>query len=105
VIKYLSYLAFGRLFIWFARKFPPVRDRVGEKNFLGELLSCNLCFGFWSYLLLKPFFKIDVDEIENRLVRNVLAAMLSSLLAVLIETGWQELFGTVVVDYGSGTSA
>lgn len=101
MIRYLTYLAFGKLFIWMVRKFPPAEALAGKREFLKQLFSCNLCFGFWSYLILKPFFKIDVDEIDNRIVRNVLTAMLSSLLAVLIETGYQELFGTVIVDYGS----
>ena len=36
-----------------ATVFEPLRKKVGEKNdFLGQLLSCPMCFGFWVGIFL-----------------------------------------------------
>lgn len=96
MIEFLKLALTGKLFIFFIRKFPPARAIMGKREFSKELFDCDLCLGFWVYLVLAPFFKIDID-IENRLVRNTVLACVTSFLTFLASQGWKEHFETVVI--------
>ena len=97
MIEFFQYCGTGKLFIFLARKFPPFRAIMGKWEFSRELFDCELCLGFWVYLALAPFFKIKIDTIENKLVRNTVLAGVTSFLVFLISAGWRENFENLVI--------
>lgn len=96
MIEFLQFAFTGRLFIFFARKFPPLRDTMGKREFSKELFECDLCIGFWTYLVLAPFFKIKIRD--NKIINNTVLAMLTSFIVFLISEGWRANFETVVIN-------
>ena len=101
MIEFFQFALTGRLFIFLLRKFPPFRSIMGKREFSQELYDCDLCLGFWVYLALAPFFKIKIDTIENKVVRNTVLAGVTSFLMFLISAGWRENFENLVIVDGS----
>jgi len=106
MIDFLVYLFSGRILLFLAKKFPPIRDLGVKSEFFRELLSCNICSGTWVYLFLIPWFRnIDIDDIKFKPVKWLVIAGVSSILSQCIVTGYEELFGTVVIVDGPGETA
>ena len=68
---------------------------MSKWEFLNELYNCDLCFGFWVYLFLAPFFKINMDI--NEILGWVILACLSTYMAQTMSIGHDELFGKMVI--------
>ena len=101
MIEFFQYAATGKLFLFLVRKFPLSGIIAGKREVLQELYDCDLCLGFWVYLALAPFFKIKIDTIENKVVRNTVLAGVTSFLMFLISVGWRENFENLVIVDGS----
>jgi len=99
MIDFLLYLGSGRLLLYLSKKFPPIKHLMARGETLQELYSCDLCYGFWVYLFLAPFFN-DVKQIKNKYIGWVLTACFTTFLAHLVSIGWEERFGTLVIDDG-----
>ena len=99
--EFFHYAVTGKLFIFLLRKFPPFRSFMGKWEFSKELMDCDLCLGFWVYLALSPFFKIEIETIDNKLVRNVSLAGVTSFIMFLISSGWRENFEILVIEDAS----
>jgi len=97
----LVFLGSGKLLQVFAKRFPPIQAVCENGELLAKLYGCNLCSGFWVYLFLAPFFKINM-QIENKLVRYLVTACISSLLTYLVGLGWDEEFGKLVIEDATG---
>jgi len=74
-----------------------------KSEFLKELYSCDLCSGVWVYFFLALFTDINM-KIKNKLLGKLIVACISSLMAHLMTTGYQELFGKIVIEDYGGTS-
>jgi len=98
MIDFLIYLGSGKLLLFFARKFPPIQKVCQSGELLSQLYNCDLCLGFWVYLVLAPFLNVDVKQIKNKILRWVITACFTSLLSVLVSQGWQEEFGMLVIE-------
>ena len=98
MIDFLLYLGSGKLLLCLLKKFPPIQQLMSKREFLRELYSCDLCYGFWVYLALSPFFDINVKQIKNRLLRLILTACFTTFLAHLVSIGWNEKFGILVIE-------
>ena len=98
MIDFLVYLGSGKILLYLSKKFPPIQQFMSKGEFLRELYSCDLCYGFWVYLALSPFFDIDVKQIKNRLLRLILTACFTTFLAHLVSIGWNEKFGILVIE-------
>ena len=98
MIEFLSFALTGRLFLFLLRKFPPFRSFMGKWEYSQELFDCDLCLGFWVYLALSPFFKMKIDMIENKVVRNTVLAGVTSFLTFLAAQGWKEHFEILVIE-------
>ena len=101
LVEFFQYLFIGKLFIFLVRKFPPAIHLSQRAEFSKELFDCDLCLGFWTYLALSPFFKIKIDTIENKAVRNTVLAAVASFLMFLISAGWRENFENLVIVNGT----
>ena len=71
---------------------------MGKWEYSQELFDCDLCLGFWVYLALSPFFKMKIDMIENKVVRNTVLAGVTSFLTFLAAQGWKEHFEILVIE-------
>ena len=99
MIEFLLYLGSGKLLLVFIKKFPPTRLIMSKWKFLDELYNCNMCFGFWVYLFLAPFFKLDINMIiKNEILGWIILACLSTYLAHVITLGHEEQFGKLVIE-------
>lgn len=69
------------------------------KGFIGRLLTCGLCSGFWAYTILSLLLGeiIFTDFFYVPLLSNVVTGALTSLLVHLASLGWKEQFGIVVI--------
>jgi hypothetical protein len=98
MIDFLVYALSGKLLIWLTRKFPPIRSLFQKWEFSRELFDCDLCLGFWVFLGLSVFFNINVEQIENKLVGNIMLSGFTTFVMYLLSIGWQEVFGEYVID-------
>lgn len=85
--------------MYFARKFPPIRF-IAEK--IKFDLDCNLCLGFWTYLVLNLFFRIDImDGLENYsyvpVFSEIVTATFTSFVMHLLVIGWNDVFSIIEV--------
>lgn len=110
ILHFLLLLAVGKLLMYFLRKFPPATTFAQKIRFP---LDCDLCLGFWTYLILAPVFGIDVlDGAALRIAelkvgswqipvlpyfRELTTACTLSLLAHYIKIGWFDLHGVIEV--------
>ena len=97
MIDFLVYLGSGKLLLFLLKKFPPFQAFANKQELLQQLYSCDLCLGFWMYLFLSFFMDIRVDQVKNSLIRRLLVAAISTLLAQCSSVGYSELFTTIRV--------
>jgi len=96
MIDFLIYLGSGKLLLFFAKKFPPIRHFMKSRELLSELYDCDLCFGFWFYLLLVPFSGVEIN-IKNKILKWIILACFSTYVAQTMSVGHEELFGKMVI--------
>ena len=109
MILYFFYAALGRLFIFFIQKSPYIRWIIGlvkkEKNrvFLEELFGCDMCLGFWVYLILALLFQyanvnyinvnVNILDVPNApLISAIITGAITSFVVHLISVGWRDSF-------------
>jgi hypothetical protein len=95
----LTFLGVGKLLIYLIQKSPL--PRILPEGLLRELVECDLCLGFWVYLVLGVLLKKDLDEDmakENKVVSKLATAGLSTFLIHLLSIGWREKFGTYIIE-------
>src|SRR5688572_11157035 len=94
---WLIYLAAGRLITWMLQVNGLMRPFWNWKPLLRELGDCDLCLGFWIYLVLAiplpPAFGIFPLVYEIAIL-----AALTSLTAHLLRIGYSAKFGVTVID-------
>lgn len=78
------------------QNFPLVEWLSSKREVLKKLFGCDLCFGFWIYLVLAFFIKQDIG-IRFIVVREVCIAAVSAFVMHLISLGWKEKFSVIVI--------
>ena len=96
MIDFWLFAGIGKLFIWLTRQFPPARFIFSKWELSRELFDCDLCLGFWVYLVLSFFFNINV--IKNKYVNNIVLAGFTTFIMHLISIGWNDAFGEIVIE-------
>lgn len=94
---WLIYLAAGRLFIWLLQ-ITGLLTPLFRGKLLQELRACDLCLGFWVYLILGFAIPINPLSIWPLIVSKIILAGLTTLMAHLLRLGWQTKFGVTVID-------
>lgn len=94
--QFFLYLAIGRLFIWLLQITGLLKPIWTLHSLLEELRECDLCLGFWVYLLLafgldKPF------GWWHPAVEMILMAGISTMIVHLIKVGWTSKFGVEIL--------
>jgi len=82
--------------MYMLREFPPT-NIIAKKLHLTKLIECNLCFGFWMYLVLLIWFRIDILPIYYPGLSEITTAAFTSFVMWLLVIGWFDVFGIVEV--------
>jgi len=96
-ILFMIYLGVGKILLFFGNKFAEMNELDG---FIGKLLTCGLCGGFWVYTLLSFL----LGEVYFRelfyvpILSQVASGAISSLLVQLISVGWKAQFETIIIE-------
>jgi hypothetical protein len=93
----IAYAITGKLLMFFLRKFPPTKT-IAKKLHLITLVECNLCLGFWVYLILLIWFRVNIFPIYYPGLSEVATAALMSFVMWLLTVGWFDEFGIVEVN-------
>jgi len=110
MIFYIFYAGLGKLFIFLIQKSPYMKFIIGlfkgrSKRFLEELFGCDLCLGFWVYLILALLFQyanvnytnanVNILDIPNApLISAIITGAITSFVVHVFSVGWKDLFGT-----------
>ena len=92
----IAYAITGKLLIFFLRKFP-LTHIIAEKLHLTTLIECDLCLGFWAYLVLLIWFRVNVLPIYYTGLSEVTTAAFTSFVMWLLVIGWFDIFGIIEV--------
>lgn len=105
MIRIILYAGLGKLIIFLAQAFPfhhfPIIGKwLGKDKFLGELFSCDLCLGVWTYWLLAILLKVNLFEEFGYMpiVFEFLTGATVSFMMHLLTIGWRDKFE--VIHYG-----
>jgi len=96
MIEFIAYAITGKLLMYMLREFPPT-NIIAKKLHLTKLIECNLCFGFWMYLVLLIWFRIDILPIYYPGLSEITTAAFTSFVMWLLVIGWFDVFGIVEV--------
>lgn len=94
---FILYIAVGKLLTFFGKKF--VEDN-GIGGFIGRLMRCGLCWGFWTYTLLSLLLGevLFTDFFYIFGVSEVITGAFVSFFVHLITLGWKEQFEIIIVE-------
>ena len=92
----IAYAITGKLLMYFLRKFP-ITNIIAKKLHLTTLIECNLCLGFWVYLILLIWFRVNIFDVYYPVLSEVVAASGVSFVMWLLTIGWFDVFGIVEV--------
>lgn len=98
IFDFLFYLAIGRLLTWLLQIAGLLKPVWNLHRLLTELSQCDLCLGWWIYLILAVFLPERPFGYFPHWIEIVSLASISTLMAHLLRLGWQSKFGTVVID-------
>lgn len=87
--EFVLYLLAGRLWTWLLQTNGLTRPVWSLHPKLRELSECDLCLGFWVYLVL---------ALRRRARGPLTLAAGTAFLAHLLSIGWQVKFGTTVIE-------
>ena len=101
--KLLVFLGVGSLLVFSLRKLPlpllfPGLFREGK--FLEQLFGCDFCLGFWVYLVLSFFFRMNFlyEYFYIIIISEVLTAIMASFIMQLVSVGWKDLYSVVYLE-------
>lgn len=94
--SFLAYLLIGRVFIFLGEKFATGN---GLKGFIGRLLLCPLCLGFWIYSILSIISGIQIlsDFPVNPVLSSFITGALSTFGVYVFSAGWSSLFSVIEI--------
>jgi len=92
MLDFFSFLAVGRLVIWFVQ-INGLFQLLKRYRIIEDLLTCDLCLGFWVYLGLGAFWPVSWFPGLNIYLGAPITALISAFLAHLLRLGWQYKFG------------
>ncbi len=97
ILAFIAYAMTGKLLMFFLRKFPLI-NIIAKKLHLTIVLECNPCLGFWVYLFLLLWFKVNIFDVYYFGLSEVLTALFTSFVMWLLVIGWFEVFGIIEVE-------
>jgi len=101
---FLAYALVGKIGIWFLQQFPisslPIIGKFFRDGKLAEWYKCDLCLGTWVYWALAFVFQIVFfrEFFYLIILSELVTGAFTSLIVHLISIGWNEKFGTIVLE-------
>ena len=92
------FLLVGRLLIWLTQTNGLLEPVWKRHEKLQELRECDLCLGFWVYLVLAVFNWERPFKQTSRPVEWGILAAVASFTMHLIRLGWGQKFNGVIID-------
>jgi len=99
MIDWIIYLGIGKILIFLWQRFPLKINN----EFLTKLHECDLCSGFWLFLILAFAFR-SADFINllglgfyYPVLNQTITAGVSTFIVWLIAAGWREKFSVVII--------
>jgi hypothetical protein len=66
---------------------------------MDKILSCGLCLGFWTYLLMYLFLDINgIIFIQNKIFCAIISAALTSFIVWMFEAGWKAKYTNIIIE-------
>ncbi len=96
--EFFLYLGAGRLLVWVLQINGLMKPVWASHPLLKELSGCDLCLGFWVYLILGFFPTLSFGFGWWWPVDLVILATTASFMAHLLRLGWGTRFGVVIDD-------
>lgn len=96
IVQFLFYLAIGRLFIWLLQITGLLKPLWALHPLLEELRDCDLCLGFWVFLLLSIGLAPPFGW-WHPIIEVILMAGISTMMVHLMKIGWISKFGVEIV--------
>ena len=97
ISAFIAYAITGKLLMFFLRKFP-LTNIIAKKLHLTTLAECNLCLGFWIYLILLLWFRVNLFDVYYPGLSEIITALFTSFVMWLLVIGWFEVFGIIEVN-------
>jgi hypothetical protein len=94
---WLIYLAAGKLITWMLQNNGLLRPLWKRNKQLTELGQCDLCMGFWVFLLLSLRLHRPLNGLLWPLER-LCWAMITTFTAHILRIGWETKFGVTVIE-------
>ena len=95
--SFLIFILVGKVLTFFGNKFAESNQLTG---FIGRLLTCQLCSGFWAYsllsLLLGEYLFLDFFYVP--VLSEVATGGIVSLLVHFIVLGWKSQFEVITIE-------
>lgn len=95
MIEFVIFAALGKLLMVFIRKFPPAVWIAKKINFA---IDCNLCLGFWVYLVLSFMYPLNVLDTGIPIWDEIIVAAATSWVMHVFVAGWNDLYGVYEVN-------
>jgi hypothetical protein len=97
VPEFVLFLLTGRLLIWFIQTnglMKPIKDL---HPLIAELNECDLCLGFWVFLIMSATVKRKCSDTFPGWFGLVIQAAFSAFVTHLVRLGWHSKFGVTVI--------
>jgi hypothetical protein len=88
----------GKVCIYTIQKFPLVQKI--KIDFLNQLFNCNFCLGVWVYFFIASVFHVALfrSVFYCPVISELATGAMVSLVVHLFSIGFQDFFGTLVVN-------
>lgn len=97
-ISFIVLAGVGRLGVWLVMTNGITMSlRPKAPELIQEMLGCDLCVGFWAYLII-GLFAVPLRLFDNRLLDILTYAAVSSFLVHLITAGFTARYLTVTYE-------
>lgn len=94
----LAYFVVGELLIWLGQNMALPRKIWSRSSFLTELFKCDICLGFWVFLILSPVFHVTIASSGYPLFDYALVAQIAAFVTHVFMIGFRTEFGTTIVE-------
>jgi len=97
VPEFALFLLVGRLLIWLIQTNGLLKRFWGLHPLLTELGECDLCLGFWVFLVMTILASEPMLIIWPSWLDYPVQAAIGTFTAHLIRLGWHSKFGVTVI--------
>jgi len=98
ILEYFAFALIGKVLLYLLQKFPLTDYLATKWKVIEQLVTCDLCLGFWVYLILGAFYRVDLITPYQAVFSEIILASVTTFVVHLISIGWSEKFSVVVIN-------